>query len=91
MQKPVDLIIEDVKMEVYGAMNNSGLPITILEMIIKEVKDNVTNQKVEYVTNLRKQYEEALNAEVINQQNNINENIEFGVVNNPIIEEVNYQ
>ncbi|MDZ7548819.1 MULTISPECIES: hypothetical protein [Clostridium] len=60
MQKPVDLIIEDSKEAIYSILNNSGLSITIINMMLKEISDNANRQNCEYLSLVRKDYNQAL-------------------------------
>ncbi len=65
-QKPINLLIDDTKDEIIGVLNSSGLPISILAMIMKEVNNLVTTQyqntiaseRTSYLEELRKEKEE---------------------------------
>lgn len=37
MEKSFDLVVEDTKKELVNVINKSGLPITVSEMVIKDV------------------------------------------------------
>lgn len=42
--KSINLIIEDVKRDVYAVLNRDGLPISILSMIITSIANDVNGQ-----------------------------------------------
>lgn len=71
MQKPIDLIIEDTKELVYSTINNSGLPLSIINMIVKEVYSNIESQYPSHINRLRDEYQLQLNYEA--QQSNVQE------------------
>lgn len=60
IQKPIDLIIDDCREEIYSILNNSGLSITIINMMLKEISDNVNKKNVEYLSFVREDYNQAL-------------------------------
>jgi len=68
MQKPIDLLIVDTKTELVNKLNKTGLPISIMSMILHEIVDIVDKQLNIQVEQQRKQYEEELNKEQKQEQ-----------------------
>lgn len=66
IQKPIDLVILDVKKELANVLNGSNLPLTVMQMILSEMSFGINKQCIEYEREYRAKYESVL------QQNEIN-------------------
>ena len=71
MQKPIDLVVEDTKDSVYKVLNNSGLPISAISMIVREINTNVETQYSNQLNRLRSEYQLELANELQQSQNDI--------------------
>jgi hypothetical protein len=55
--KPVDIAIEDLKNDIRNAVNNSGLTIGIIQLVLHDITDKIDMQyRVEF-TKLKQQFE----------------------------------
>lgn len=63
VQKSFDLIVSDCKKDIIGVINSSGLPISVIAMIVKEVNDVVVAQNNNTIKAAREAYEEELRKE----------------------------
>lgn len=62
-QKSFDLIVSDCKKDIIDVINSSGLPISVIAMIVKEVNDVVVAQNNNTIKAAREAYEEELRKE----------------------------
>ncbi len=62
-QKSFDLLVSDCKKDIIGVLNNSGLPISVLAMIVKEVNDMVVIQNNNTIKAAQEAYDEELKRE----------------------------
>lgn len=69
IQKPVSLIIEEFKDNLATVINESGLHMSLIDMIVKEIYFEVHNQ-AELISAREKLEYERLCYEEINKQNN---------------------
>jgi hypothetical protein len=69
MEKPFDLKVEDAKESIISAINHSGLPLSIINMILKDISLIVTNQLKVEVDKQRKEYNDSLQKEVMQNGN----------------------
>jgi DNA-binding transcriptional MerR regulator len=68
VEKSFNLKVVDVKKEIIGILNNSGLPISIIGMIMKEVNSELQIDVNNYLANERQQYEDAVKKEQEKEQ-----------------------
>ena len=68
-QKPINLLIDDTKDEIINVLNSSGLPISILAMIMKDVNNLVTTQHQNTIVSERTSYLEELRKEKEEEEN----------------------
>lgn len=76
MEKPVSIVIEETKGALVNVLNTSGLPISVLKLIVNELSTDVNNAAM---TNLRQdiqKYNEAQEAAENNQTEKKSEEIE---------------
>lgn len=85
MEKPVDLIVEDTKELIYSTLNNSGLPLSVINMIVKEVYSSVELQYSNHINRLRSEYQIQLDYEA--QQNQPDQNNE--IVPTEVVDNIN--
>lgn len=50
--KPFDLTVEDLKASIYNDLNTSGLPMSVLSLVIKEINKEVNEQYVKHIQSL---------------------------------------
>lgn len=60
MEKPINVIIDDVKNDIYKVLMRDNLPITIYAMLLEQINNDVQRQCKIVLENERKQYENAL-------------------------------
>lgn len=53
--KPFDLMVEDLKANLYNTVNSSGLPMSVITLVLNEVNKDVNNQYVNHVKTLMMQ------------------------------------
>lgn len=63
MNKPADLIVEETKESIVKIVNESGLPPFLLELILKEIYNQVNILKQQELEQSKKQYENSLKNE----------------------------
>lgn len=51
--KPFDLIVEETRMKLQETLNESGLPVTVLAMILREMASMVSQQEVAHIKKLQ--------------------------------------
>lgn len=73
MEKPINVIIDDVKNDIYKVLMRDNLPITIYAMLLEQINNDVQRQCKIVLENERKQYENALKEN--NKQSNKEEKI----------------
>lgn len=76
MEKPVSIAIEETKGALVNVLNTSGLPISVLKLIVNELNTDVNNAAM---TNLRQdiqKYNEAQEAAKNNQTEEKSEEVE---------------
>lgn len=64
MEKHFDLKVEDCKRKIFYAMNESGLPMSVLNMIISEAQREVNSQYLSHIQSLRQAEEVAKQSEI---------------------------
>lgn len=69
MDKPINLLIYDIKQEIINTINNSKLPISIIQLIMQELMSNVNNQTQQSLVYEKQQYENSLKEENKNIDN----------------------
>ena len=67
-QKSFDLRVRDCKEEVISSLNNSGLPISVLAMIVRELNETVATQYINTIQKAEAEYLEALQQESKEQE-----------------------
>lgn len=72
-QKSTNLIIKDTEIKIINSLNDAKLPITIIQMILNEVKKIIDKNADKLLENERIQYEDALNK--YNEQKNKKEGV----------------
>lgn len=55
MEKHFDLKVEDCRQNLYNALNTSGLPMSVLNMLVNELQNTVNQQYVAHLENLRRE------------------------------------
>jgi uncharacterized membrane protein (DUF106 family) len=55
MEKPISITIEEIKSSLINVLNNSGLPISIIKLIVNDLCTDVNNAAA---TNLRQEIDE---------------------------------
>ena len=76
MEKPVSIVIEETKGALVNVLNTSGLPISVLKLIVNELNTDVNNAAM---TNLRQDiqtYNEAQEAAKNDQTEEKSEEVE---------------
>lgn len=76
MEKPVSIVIEETKGALVNVLNTSGLPISVLKLIVNELNTDVNNAAM---TNLRQdiqKYNEAQEAAKNDQTEEKSEEVE---------------
>lgn len=56
IQKPIELMMDDTKTGIYQLLNNSGLSVVIINMILKEIYEDVNNQATKSLKAIRADY-----------------------------------
>ena len=51
--KPFDLIVEETRRKLWEVLNESGLPVTVLAMILREMASMVSQQEVAHIKKLQ--------------------------------------
>jgi hypothetical protein len=69
VDKPINLLIYDIKQEIINTINNSKLPISIIQLIMQELMSNVNNQTQQSLVYEKQQYENSLKEENKNIDN----------------------
>ena len=57
-EKPLELKIEELKSGIIELIDNSQLPLMLLTMIMKELYQDLNENNIHSVYNIKKQYEE---------------------------------
>lgn len=60
ISKPISLIIEESKKTIIDAINSTVLPMTLLEMIMRDLYNEVRQQALYQYENEKVEYEKAL-------------------------------
>ena len=63
MNKPVNLIVEETKVNITKIINESGLPPFLLEPILKDLYNQVNILKQQELEQSKKQYKDSLKKE----------------------------
>lgn len=50
--KPFDLMVEDLKANIYNTLNTSGLPMSVIHLVVNEVHKDVKEQHVKHIQQL---------------------------------------
>lgn len=61
MDKPFDLMVEDTRHMIIKVLNESGLPITVMSMVLKELCSDIQTQEAVSIQKQRIKYEEGKN------------------------------
>ena len=64
-----DLKVSETKENIINVLNNSGLPITVIQMIINEIKHTVDLQTIISLENQRKEANKETNKETNKDEN----------------------
>ncbi|MPM61943.1 hypothetical protein SDC9_108807 [bioreactor metagenome] len=72
-QKPFDLMVEDLKANIYNTLNASGLPMSVIQLVMNDINKEVKEQHIKRVQQLiveeqNKQSQKPLEAEVVEVQ-----------------------
>lgn len=79
MQKPIDLLINDFRENIYNFINNSGLPLCVSNLIIRDIYKDLEKVTKENLQKATEQYYSDLQKESM-----MNENDTMNLVNNII-------
>ena len=60
INKPISLIIEESKQTIVNAINNTGLPMTLLEMVMRDLYNEVRQKALYQYESEKNEYERAL-------------------------------
>lgn len=60
VEKSFDLRVADCKQDLVNILNTSGLPISVLALIVREINETVATQHTFAVERAREEYEKAL-------------------------------
>lgn len=60
MEKPINVVIDDIKAGIYEVLNRDNLPISILCLILNEVCREANLQSKNIIDAERKQYQDSL-------------------------------
>lgn len=63
MEKPIELVIEDFKGEIYRVLENSNLPIMLINMIFNEIHQEINLSNNNNLNMIKEQYYTALQEE----------------------------
>lgn len=63
VNKPVNLMLEETKEKLSKIINESGLPVFIVELIIRDIYNQVSFLKQKELEKSKKDYEESLKKE----------------------------
>lgn len=63
VNKPLDLIVIEAKKQFVEIINNSGLPLTVIQYILTEIQNAVTTELSKSLPQLQEQYERELSQE----------------------------
>lgn len=63
MERDINLVIEDVKAQIIDTINHSGLPISVVYYIMKDVMYDLDANYTNYIEQARKQLQMAAPAE----------------------------
>jgi hypothetical protein len=66
--KGFNLMIDDVKRDIANAINQSGLPISIIEMIVMDIANEISTVSKNTLNRERKEYEDKLEQERLQQE-----------------------
>lgn len=73
IQKPISLMIDDTRTEISEVINHSGLTPTIIELILKELLNEISVLKCTELEEVRKRYDIELAKNTEEIKNNRNE------------------
>ncbi len=57
MEKPITIKIEEFESNIIGSINNSGLPLFIIELIISNISKDIRSQYISQVQIDKEKYE----------------------------------
>ena len=57
--KPVDLVVHETRKKIQDVLNESGLPITVIALILREMSSSVSQQELHHVQKLRLENEKS--------------------------------
>ena len=60
INKPISLILEESKKTIVDAINSTGLPMTLLEMIVRDLYNEVRQNALYQYESEKKEYERTL-------------------------------
>ena len=52
-EKPIDLVIAETRIKLQEVLNESGLPVTVLAMILREIASMVSQQEMAHIRKLQ--------------------------------------
>lgn len=55
MEKHFDLKVEDCREQLFNVLNNAGLPMSAINMLVNELQNTVSQQYTTHLVNLRAQ------------------------------------
>lgn len=70
MEKTISMIINDTKTSLISTINNSGLPISIMELIVKDIYQEIKTYADNQLKYDEEQYKNALNEKEVNNDKN---------------------
>lgn len=74
MEKPITMVIDETKNSIITAINRSGLPAFILEMIIKDIYNEISQAANSFAENERKIYNDSVKVEQVETEEDMSEN-----------------
>jgi len=70
MERTIDIILDDLRNSIFGTLNNSGLPLSIIAMVMKDINNDVQLQAKVALDASKQSYINAMQ-----QQNVVNEGV----------------
>ena len=52
-EKPFDLIVEETRIKIQNTLDESGLPITVVAMILREMSSFASQREIAHIRNLK--------------------------------------
>jgi len=54
-EKPFDLIVEETRIKIQNTLDESGLPITVVAMILREMSSFASQREIAHIRKLHRQ------------------------------------